>query len=181
MPSFRRTTLRTLDPEASLHTIRFMRFPAQGPGLTKTRIAPLFHSRTLLLVASSDARWARLFEKADIVSEGAPRGEGDDRAYFGSSDILLFVRPERQGDSMDRLAGAIAQDPHVRLRAVRMARREAQQRAQGPLDSLRAEITVSPSPRGVTVHVEVEARVFPDRRAEPRTVAAPPPGAMVPG
>jgi hypothetical protein len=75
---------------------------------------------------------------------------------------------------MDGLAGAIALDPHVRLRAVRTARREAQQRAQGPLDSLRAEITVSPSSRGVRVHVEVEARVFPDRRAEPRTMAAAP-------
>jgi hypothetical protein len=113
-----------------------------------------------------------LFEKADIVSEGAPRGDGDDRAYFGSSDIVLPVRPERGGDTMENLAGAIARDPHVRLRAVRMARREAQQRADGPMGSLRAEITVSPCAHGVTVHVEVEARVFPERRAEPRGALA---------
>jgi len=149
-----------------------MRFLGRGPGLAKARRAALFHSRTLRLVSSSDARWEELFEKADIVSEGAPRGEGDERSYFGSSDILLVVRPERGGDTMEGLAGAIAMDPHVRLRAVRMARREAQQRADGPLDSLRAEITVAPCAKGVTVHVEVEARVFPDRRAEPRVVAA---------
>jgi hypothetical protein len=117
-----------------------------------------------------------LFEKADIVSEGAPRGEGTERAYFGSSDIVLRVRPERAGDTMEGLAAAIARDPHVRVRAVRMARREAQQRAEGPLDSLRAEITVAARAEGVTVHVEVEARVFPDRRAAPRTALAAPSG-----
>jgi hypothetical protein len=151
-----------------------MRFPASGPGLAKTRVSPLFHSRTLRLVASSDARWGELFEKADIVSEGALRGEGDERAYFGSSDIVLLVRPERPGDTIESLASAIAKDPHVRLRAVRMARREAAQRADGPMGSVRAEITVSPSERGVTVHVEVEARVFPDRRVAPRVAAAAP-------
>jgi hypothetical protein len=109
-----------------------------------------------------------LFEKADIVSEGAPRGEGEERCYFGSSDIVLPVHPERGGDTIENLAGAIAMDPHVRLRALRTARREAQQRAHGPMGSLRAEITVNPCAHGVTVHVEVEARVFPDRRAEPR-------------
>jgi hypothetical protein len=174
VPSFRRTTPRTLGSDGSLHTIRFMRLPARGPGVTKTRIAPLFHSRILRLVASSDARWAQLFEKADVVSEGAPRGEGAQRSYFGSSDIVLFVRPLRRGDTMEGLAGAMALDPHVRLRAVRMARREAQLRAQGPLDSLHAEITVSPCSRGVTVHVEVEARVFPERRTEPRGTATVP-------
>jgi hypothetical protein len=115
-----------------------------------------------------------LFEKADIVSEGAPRGDGDERSYFGSSDIVLPVRPERSGDTMEMLAGAIAMDPHVRLRAVRTARREAQQRADGPIGCLRAEITVAPSAHGVTVHVEVEARVFPDRRAAPRPAIAAP-------
>lgn len=124
------------------------------------------------LLHSSDGRWKQLFEKADVVSEGAPRGEGQERQYFGSSDILLLLQPERAGDTIERIAQAVASDPHVRLRAVRMARREAAQRAQGPLDCVFAEITVSPSPRGVSVHVEVEARVFPDRRAVPRDGAS---------
>jgi hypothetical protein len=153
-----------------------MKLPARGPGLARTRFPPLFHSRTLRLLASSDARWGQLFEKADVVSEGAPRGDGSERAYFGSSDIVLLVQPERPGETMDGLTSAIARDPHVRLRAVRMARREAAQRARGPLDSLHAEITVSPSTRGVTVHVDVEARVLPDRRAAPRVIVAAPAG-----
>ena len=83
---------------AALHTIASMTLPAQGPGIAKTRVAPLFHSQTLRLVSSSDARWTELFEKADVVSEGAPRGDGDERTYFGSSDIVLIVRPERAGE-----------------------------------------------------------------------------------
>ncbi len=149
-----------------------MRRKDGGPGLAKTRHPPLFHSRTLSLLASSDGRWEKLFEKADVVSEGAPRGEGVERSYFGSSDIVLLLGPERGGETLDGLASAIAMDPHVRLRAMRMARREAQQRANGPLDSLRAEITVRACARGVAVHVDVEARVNPDRRAAPRTLVA---------
>ena len=153
-----------------------MKFSGRGPGLARTRFPPLFHPRTLRLLASSDARWGELFEKAYVVSEGAPRGDGNERAYFGSTDIVLLVQPERPGETMDSLASAIARDPHVRLRAVRMARREAAQRASGPLDSLRAEITVSSRTRGVTIHVEVEARVLPDRRAAPRATLAAPSG-----
>jgi hypothetical protein len=120
-------------------------------------------------MASSDARWSELFESADVVSEGASRGEGDERAYFGSSDIILLVRTERPNETLEQLALVAAKDPHVRLRAVRTARREAAQRASGPLDRLRAEITVSACPRGVAVHVEVEASVLPERRASPRS------------
>jgi hypothetical protein len=66
------------------------------------------------------------------------------------------------------LAAAVAKDPHVRVRALRAARREAAQRADGPVGRMIAEITVAASCGGVTVHVEVEARVFPDRRAVAR-------------
>ncbi len=127
------------------------------------------------LVASSDGRWGELFDKADIVSEGAAIGEGDERAYFGSSNIVLLLALERTGHTCEQLASAVALDPHVRLRALRVARREAAQRAKGPLDRVCAEITVSPCARGVVVHVDVRAHVFPDRRAVPRgPVSAPP-------
>jgi hypothetical protein len=115
-----------------------------------------------------------LFEKADIVSEGASRDVGTKRAYFGSTDIVLVGGLECPGVGRHDLAQIAARDPHVRLRAVRMARREAAQRAGGPLDSLHAEITVSRGSRGVTVHVEVEAHVFPDRRAVPRAAVGAP-------
>jgi hypothetical protein len=149
-----------------------MKVPAPGPGLAKTARAPLLTHRTVRLVLSSDARWKQAFETADVVSEGAPRGERAERQYFGSSDIVLFVGPERAHDTIEMLAAAIALDPHVRLRALRLARREAAQRAQGPLGCVRAEISVSACARGVSVHVELEARVFADRRAAPRPLLA---------
>jgi hypothetical protein len=142
--------------------------PERRPGLAKTTRVDLFHSRTLRLVASSDARWGELFDTADVMSEGAPRGEGNDRSYFGSSNIILLIAPEAPDQTVQSLAGAVARDPHVRLRAMRLARREAAQRASGPLDRVRAEITVSPCTTGVAVHVDVEASVLPDRRATPR-------------
>jgi hypothetical protein len=142
--------------------------PWRRPGLAKTHKAPLFAGRTFVLFSSSDARWAELFENADVVSEGAPRPSGDERVYYGSTNILLSLPPERAGQTPETMAAAVARDPHVRLRALRAARREAAQRAQGPLDRLTAEITVAAKGRGVVVHVEVEARVFADRRAVPR-------------
>jgi hypothetical protein len=150
-----------------------MMFSPRGPGLAKAGRPPLVSQKTMRLVASSDARWAELFEKADIVSEGAPRDVGSKRSYFGSTDIVLMAGQECPSLGTD-LVSIAACDPHVRLRAVRMARREAAQRAGGPLDRLHAEITVSRGSRGVTVHVDVEAHVFPDRRAVPRDAVGAP-------
>jgi len=149
-----------------------MKACAKGPGLAKTRTAPLYRTRTLQLVSGCDGRWQALFESADVVSEGAPRGEDPSREYFGCTDILLLVHPERPGDDARKLAALVARDPHVRVRALRMARREAAQRAQGPLDRMWSEISVNPSDRGISVHVEVQAPVFPDRRSVPREPAA---------
>jgi hypothetical protein len=147
--------------------------PSAGhPGLAKTKRARLFQPRTLRLVASSDARWSQLFDTADVVSEGAPRGEGSERSYFGSSNIILLISPEIDGQTAETLAGAVAIDPHVRLRAMRIARREATQRAHGPLDRMRTEITVSPCAKGIAVHVEVEALLMRDRRAKARDASA---------
>ena len=151
-----------------------MKLSPRGPGLAKAGRPPLVTLKTMRLVASSDARWAELFEKADIVSEGAPRDIGSKRSYFGSTDIVLMAGQDRPGSGEVDLASVAARDPHVRLRAVRMARREAAQRAGGPLDRLHAEITVSRGSRGVTVHVEVEAHVFPERRALPRAAVGAP-------
>lgn len=148
-----------------------MKVSATRPGLAKTVRAPLFQTRQARLLASSDTRWGELFDRADVVSEGALRGEGTERAYFGSSNIILLLTPEDAGQTVENLAGAVANDPHVRLRAMRMARREALQRADGPLDRLRAEITVSPCARGIAVHVEVEAQLLPERSVRTRTRA----------
>jgi hypothetical protein len=145
---------------------------AKGPGLAKTRAAPLYRARTVRLVSGCDARWQALFDGADVVSEGAPRGEDPHREYFGSTDIVLLVQPERTGDDLETIADLVARDPHVRVRALRMARREAAQRAMGPLDRMWSEISVTSSDRGVSVHVEVQAPVLPDRRSARREPAA---------
>lgn len=145
-----------------------MKPPAGRPGIAKTKRARLFQPRTIRLVASSDARWGEIFDAADVVSEGAHRGEGSDRSYFGSSNIILLISPEVHGQTPENLAGAVANDPHVRLRAMRVARREAAQRANGPLDKVRTEITVTACATGVAVHVEVEAVVLRDRRTSTR-------------
>src|SRR5450432_2851444 len=111
-----------------------MNLPLRGPGLAKAQKPPLVTQKTMRLVTSSDARWAELFEKADIVSEGAPRDVGAQRSYFGSTDIVLVAGEKEHHGSTADLVSIAACDPHVRLRAVRMARREAAQRAGGPLD-----------------------------------------------
>jgi hypothetical protein len=152
-----------------LRTIDHMKPPAgRRPGIAKTKRARLFQPRTIRLVASSDARWSEIFDTADVISEGAHRGEGTDRSYFGSSNIILLIAPEVHGQTPETFAGAVARDPHVRLRAMRVARREAAQRANGPLDKVRTEITVTPCATGVAVHVDVEAAVLRDRRTSPR-------------
>jgi hypothetical protein len=149
-----------------------MKSCAKHPGLAKTRSAPLYRARTVELVSGCDARWQELFDSADVVSEGAPRGEDPHREYFGSTDIVLLVHPERPGDDIGTIADLVARDPHVRIRALRMARREAAQRAMGPLDRMWSEISVTAADRGVSVHVEVQAPVFPDRRVVKREPVA---------
>jgi len=143
----------------------------RGPGLAKTRTDPLLRVRTLTLVTGSDARWKALLEAADVVSEGATRGEDPCRVYFGSTDIRLIVSPAEAGYDPALLASLAARDPHLRLRAMRLSRREAAQRADGPLDAVRAEVTVTAASFGVTIHVEIEARVLADRRSAPRPPA----------
>ena len=143
-----------------------------GPGLAKAERPALIRTRTLKLVAGSDARWLELFESADIVSEGAPRAYEEGRRYYGSTDIVLPVAAERSEDDLASLARVVALDPHVRLRALRLARREAEQRASGPLERLEAEITVESRANGIALHVEVEGEVLPERRAFPRAPAA---------
>lgn len=161
--------------------------PAARPGLAKAKLPPLLRSRTLHLLSGSDPRWAGLFEAADIVSEGAPRGVDPERVYYGSTNILLVVDLDRDRGARDpaHLARVAALDPHLRVRALRAARREAAQRACGPLGTISAEISMKPHPRGLTIHVELEGRVLPDRRLTPRapknSLAAPEsPAALTP-
>lgn len=140
---------------------------SHGPGLAKAGQGPLYVARTMLLAQTSDARWRALFEKADVVSEGAPSGADPHRRYYGSTNIILLIAEERGVDG-DELLHVAARDPHVRLRALRTARREAEQRSLGPLASMNAEIAVTRCAGGIAIHVDVEAEALPDRRTHAR-------------
>jgi hypothetical protein len=136
----------------------------KGPGLRKARGAPLVERR------SSDYRWRELFECADVMSEGATRDEPDGATYYGSTSVLLPFA-SRGGGVPDELGAdiveVIAKDPHARLRAVRIACREAQVRSNARIGRVRAELYVRADAHGVRVDVDVEARVFADAQPRP--------------
>jgi hypothetical protein len=152
-----------------------------GPGLRKTAGLPILSQRNLNLWQSTDYRWRELFEAADVMSEGAAREEPDGTVYYGSTSILLPLISGGGGvpdELVSEVARSLSVDPHARLRAVRIACREAQVRSPGPIGRVRAELFVRTDPRGVRVDVEVEARVFLEvgmRGPGPTKTERPPP------
>lgn len=117
------------------------------------------------LVRCTDYRWRELFERADVISEGAVRHEEISRIYYGSTSILLKDQ-SHGGDIANSERSRIAQllniDPHARVRAIRIACLEAQLRAKSDVDSVRAELVVLEESRGVRITVDVEARILGD-------------------
>lgn len=141
--------------------------------MAKTRGLPLLRHRQVEVRQSPDYRWRELFERADVMSEGATRLEPEGARYYGSTSILVPLAsrggPLSDGD-LAQLTVSLSVDPHARLRAVRIARLEAQLRASGPIGLLNAELVVRRDARGLRFDVEVEARVFePARRTEGET------------
>ena len=124
---------------------------------------PLVPRRSMELWQSSDYRWRELFENADVMSEGATRDEAEGPVYYGSTSVLLPVESEGgqlPDEALDDVARLLTTDPHARLRAIRIACREAQVRSGGPIGRVRAELVVRTDVRGVRVDVDVEAPVF---------------------
>jgi hypothetical protein len=136
--------------------------PRSGPGLAKTRVYPLVDRRATTSFRSADYRWSELFEAADVMSEGAIRQETDGPAYYGTTSLLLpFV--SRGGLVPDELATdvarLVARDVHARVRAVRIAYREARVRSVHMIGRIRAELVVRPDARGIRIDVDVDAKV----------------------
>lgn len=134
----------------------------KGPGLAKARAARIVERRAVELFRASDYRWRELFEAADVMSEGAVRSELEGPTYYGTTSLLLpFV--SKGGHVPDELALAVARlvarDPHARLRAVRIACREARVRSVHPVGRVRAELVVTPDSRGIRIDVDVEAHL----------------------
>lgn len=151
-----------------------------GPGIVKARGAPLFAARKMLVVRHSHAQWRDWFDRADIVSEGSARQEDDGRVWYGSTSLVLprgavagasgrsatpnrgqaGVEPvENEGAArLLRLAAQFAErDVHLRLRALRIARREAALRAPSPLGRVVCEIRIVCEDEGVRIDVDVQA------------------------
>lgn len=132
------------------------------PGLVKIRALPLVRRRAVTLVVAEPGPFRDVVEGADVISEGRTEIESGRLVYYGSTSVLL-LRRSAGGDLPDvqiaALAALLRRDPHVRLRVLRIAHREATARAGGPLDTVRAEIDVAPCARGVSLLVEVVARL----------------------
>jgi hypothetical protein len=118
--------------------------------------------RVVQLAATSPGRFRDIVDGADVVSEGRTESEGDRRVYYGSTSVLL-LRRSAGGEIPDAdvisLAALLRVDPHVRLLVTRVAQREAAARAGGRLGTLRVEIQVAACARGVSLLVEVVARL----------------------
>lgn len=140
------------------------------PGLTKIRRVPLLQRRCVELCTISEGRWRDILEAADVVSEGSARLEGAALVYYGSTSVLL---PRRSAGGVlpdvdvTALASVLRLDPHVRLRALRIARREAQSRAGAPMRTVLADMQVTEAPRGVVIAVDVSAHLMRPSRCAP--------------
>jgi len=136
-----------------------------GPGIAKVRHPSPHASREMSLTHADDGLWALLFDNADIVSEGAVDREGEDLVYRGTTSIILSTGVLGRADDpfVSRLAQVASIDPHLRLRAVRIARREAQVRAPSTLEPAHMDVGIRFADGGVRIDVEVDAVV--DERA----------------
>jgi hypothetical protein len=127
----------------------------------------LIRSRSVDLVQGSDHRWRELLDSADVMSEGAVRREPEGLTYYGSTSVLLPFSskggriPDRDAERVARVLGS---DPHVRLRAVRIACREACLRARASLGKVSAEAFVRTERRGIRLDIEVQAIVLEESR-----------------
>jgi hypothetical protein len=106
------------------------------------------------------------------MSEGATRREVEGTSYYYGTTSLLLPFVSQGGRIPDELAldvvRLVTRDPHARVRAIRIACREAQVRSVHRLGQIRAELVVRHDSRGVRIDVDVEARVTTATRARAR-------------
>jgi hypothetical protein len=134
------------------------------PGLAKSRGLPLVLARTANLVRAPDPRWRELFDRADTVSEGSVRDEKTGRVWYGSTSLILRVEPAEACGAEPALLAALARrDLHVRVRAVRIAHREACARSPCRLGRFTCEMRVEADARGVRIDVDVQAPLIERR------------------
>jgi hypothetical protein len=123
----------------------------------------LVDTRTRALARTHDPSWRELFDRADSVSEGALKAENQGQVWYGSTSLILPLDETISPGTRAFFAAVAAQDPHVRLRAVRTACREASLRAPAPLGCFTCEIRVEGDSRGVRIDVDVQAPLIGGR------------------
>jgi len=115
-------------------------------------------------VRGTDATWKALFESADAVSEGSLVREGASAVWYGSTSIVLRMPETASAPEAELMAAVASKDVHVRLRAVRIARREAQLRAPSSLGVSSCEIRVVPEAGRLRIDVDIQAPLIEGRR-----------------
>jgi hypothetical protein len=142
------------------------RGPRAGPSLAKTRGERLVRVRVVTALRASDGRFREMFEAADVVSEGSVRMTDGDLTWFGTTSLVLaWPEDVRSADARDFVAALAAQDPHVRVRALRVAHREASLRAPAPLGRAVCEMRAFVTTEGLRIDVDVEAPLTLPSRA----------------
>ena len=130
---------------------------ALRPGLAKTRGERLVRARAVTWLLASDGRFRTLFERADAVSEGQVKLEGSASVWYGTTSLVLAWPASLSPSSRAFVAAVASRDPHVRLRAVRTAHREASVRAPGLLGRAECEVQVVARDDGLRIDVDVQA------------------------
>jgi len=135
----------------------------RGPSLAKAPPPPLV-SHAMHHVRGSEGRWRDLFATADAISEGSVKHEVTGPTWYGSTSVILALPPGTPEREKHFLAAFAACDVHVRLRALRLAQREAQVRAPGALGRGSCEIRVSGEAQGVRIDIDIQAPLIERRK-----------------
>src|SRR5262249_29584957 len=128
----------------------------QGPGLAKTRGPSLVAFCEGPLIRTFDAKWRELLQKADSISEGCARYEQTGPVWDGSTSLRVHLPryPEKRRALFADLA---ARDHHLKVRALRIALREAATRAPGVLGRSICEMRTGPDRDGIRIDIDVQA------------------------
>lgn len=134
------------------------------PGLRKARFLPLVETRPVVQVRGNDRPMRELLEKADAISEGAARQEGEHQIWYGTTSLVLALA-HLSASELESVRAVASRDVHLRTRALRVALREASLRAPGNLGRLSCEIRFSDAPGALRIDVDVQAPLIGGRRA----------------
>ena len=137
--------------------------PPRGPSVVKARRPALVSLDRRARLRVHEPVWRELFDRADAVSEGSCREEQGGRVWYGTTSLILPLPLPFTHEERHFLAAVAARDLHVRLRAMRIAHREAQSRAPAALARTTCELVVSSDPRGVRIDVDIQAPLIEGR------------------